>query len=169
MSASPASPAPTSPSPPPPDNIFKLKQTLNDLIQTLQKHDEIDIVVKEVNTFFKSGYIPSSHTATELADNETKIKSIEEFDTRYSDFVTACERYVNSAQAIFGGLDSSITDLQTLIDDKFFSELTKTLTDNFNKEIVPITDVINALKISVPDASGGGTPLTDIQLEKMNI
>lgn len=152
---------------PPPDNLFKLKQTLEDLTDQLKLPKDItefERLGSEVDTFFLTAYSKLKDT-TVLDITKQKIESIEEFDTRYSEFVTACEKYVNAAKEIFDSLDTLITKLHTQILDKFLNDTFLLLTENFNKEIVPIIEAIDKLKSPVPDASSSSPAFTPEQDE----
>lgn len=153
------------PAPPPPDNIFRLKNTFETLKDRLDKpidFKKFDTLNREVAAFFSTAYNPvTTHTTAALNDNEIKIKSIQDYDTRYNNFVTACGTYVDKATAIFDNLDALITS-SIKVDDSFYNDLVS----DIPKLIKPITDAIELLQIPVPTSTS--PPLSPIDLEKNN-
>lgn len=153
----------TATAPPPPDNIFKLKNTLEDLKTILEKPDKsgkIDTLNSEVNSSLGTVYSAMTHTTHELDSNEQKIKSIEAFNKKFSTFVTACETYVTAAKAIFDGLDSSISG-KIIVDKDYYTDLKTDIPDLLKYTIA----AIDKLKKEEPVASSGGTVLTDEEKE----
>jgi hypothetical protein len=142
-----------------PENIFELKQTLTELKKDLgapENNTQNAQLISEVTEFFSTKYSVTSSMSNDLLRNEQKIKSIEAFDTRYSEFVTACESYVNTAKEIFVGLDKIITD-GIKFDESFYTSVEKDLL----KLIDPTIKVIDELKKKEPASSSSDAALTE--------